>query len=265
MIAIDTSKLASDSRLPTIPGALASDVLLTKHPSFAIIILPTDNKQGALFSSPPSDCNLNSCRQSASFRMGPTTSCCPLALAANIRRRRFVMEEWRDISGFPGYQVSSAGSVRSRWKLIFTPRKGNISVIGDEWHSLKPGGKYYSYVSLRKEGKSHWFAVHRLVLQTFVGVCPPGHQACHRDGRRENNQLANLYWGTIRENADDVIRHGIQRGVNNPAAKLIPDDIREIRSLYSKGISSKELGHKFGITPSNVCHIVRRDRWSHIE
>jgi hypothetical protein len=56
--------------------------------------------------------------------------------------------------------------------------------------------------------------VHRLVLETWRGPCPPGREARHLDGDASNNRLTNLRWGTHAENTWDVIRHGHHPGLN---------------------------------------------------
>ena len=43
-------------------------------------------------------------------------------------------------------------------------------------------------------------AVHTLVLETFVGPRPDGHDADHIDGDRLNNRLENLRWLPAEEN-----------------------------------------------------------------
>lgn len=50
--------------------------------------------------------------------------------------------------------------------------------------------------------------VHVLVLETFAGLRPRDHVACHRNGDHRDNRLANLYWGTAEDNARDRVQHG---------------------------------------------------------
>lgn len=55
-------------------------------------------------------------------------------------------------------------------------------------------------------------AVHVLVLEEFVGLCPPGMESCHGDGDTQNNWLTNLRWDTPTNNNADKIKHGRHRG-----------------------------------------------------
>lgn len=50
--------------------------------------------------------------------------------------------------------------------------------------------------------------VHRLVLEAFVGPCPPGMEACHWNGIPGDNRLHNLRWDTPSANNADILRLG---------------------------------------------------------
>jgi len=82
------------------------------------------------------------------------------------------------------------------------------------------GGKYnkqlkihvnnqgYKMVNLRRGVRYHLVAIHRLLLETFVGPCPEGMEAMHLDGNSLNNDLENLEWGPHFVNIQDSIRQG---------------------------------------------------------
>ncbi len=50
-----------------------------------------------------------------------------------------------------------------------------------------------------------------LAVNSYVGDCPEGKEACHYDGNSLNNILPNLRWGDGWENARDKMRHGRER------------------------------------------------------
>jgi hypothetical protein len=105
-------------------------------------------------------------------------------------------EEWRPVAGFPGYQVSDYGRV-------FSSHSGM---------TLKPQRtKAALQVFLRHNGMTFQRRVHRLVLEAFVGECPPGMECRHLDGDWTNNVLGNLAWGTPKENMSDAFRHYAER------------------------------------------------------
>lgn len=107
-------------------------------------------------------------------------------------------EHWLPVPGYEGlYEVSDLGRVHS------TPRprtRGGILSNGTNGH-------YYPHVSLWSDGRRLSRDVHALVLEAFIGPCPPGCEVRHLDGDKANCALANLAYGTRGENNLDRIRH----------------------------------------------------------
>lgn len=121
------------------------------------------------------------------------------------RVRPIDVEEWRPVPGFPGYEVSSRGRVRSVSRIIAVVGQSPRVRQGQNL-ICRPGKVGYPTVVL---GRGNRRLVHRLVLEAFVGPCPPGMEACHNDGTRTNNHVDNLRWGTRQENVlDRYHRHG---------------------------------------------------------
>lgn len=116
-------------------------------------------------------------------------------------------ERWLPIMGYEGhYEVSDHGRVRSLPRKVLR-RDGVAQPI--RGRVLKPGGgKRHQHVNLALNGvhDSQW--VHRLVLQAFVGPCPPAGVCCHWDDDPTNNLLSNLRWGTRTDNTLDSVRNG---------------------------------------------------------
>lgn len=118
------------------------------------------------------------------------------------------MEEWKDIKGFDGYQVSSFGRVRTHNKITHTAKHGDR-----HWKDriLKFKKEYYSSknkkqgmgnrVDLWKDGKPYTFLVHRLVATTFLeDLIDTDMTVNHKDGNRYNNNVNNLEWLSRAEN-----------------------------------------------------------------
>lgn len=117
-------------------------------------------------------------------------------------------EVWRIAPGHDDrYDVSNLGRVRSWIKM------GPGSPRSSEPRILKPGVTRGGYLiaQLRTRGKNHAVRLNRLVLLAFKGEPFEGAQACHRNGDRRDNRLANLYWGTPEENYADRSRHARER------------------------------------------------------
>lgn len=102
-------------------------------------------------------------------------------------------EEWRPVDGYPGYEVSSLGRVRS-WRT-------HRGVPGPR--ILKPGRGSKGYLVVRLAGAAQ--KVHRLVAEAFLGPMPDGLQTRHLDSNNQNNAAANLAYGTQLENMADRV------------------------------------------------------------
>lgn len=107
-------------------------------------------------------------------------------------------EQWRVIEAWPNYEVSDLGQVRSM------PRERTAGGV------LRPQANKagYWHVALCADGVVKRVRIHKLVLEAFVGPCPEGQEARHLDDNRDDNRLANLVWGTRRENRADLRRTG---------------------------------------------------------
>lgn len=104
-------------------------------------------------------------------------------------------EEWRDVPGYEGlYKVSDLGRLKGHRGQVL---KGSAA------------GDGYRKITLCKPGQPNKGAyVHRLVLLAFVGPCPDGMEACHRNAVKNDNRLVNLRWDTASENNKDIVRLG---------------------------------------------------------
>ena len=102
-------------------------------------------------------------------------------------------EQWKPIPGFPDYEVSNTGWVRS-YKRLNGP------------HVLKSGTHTSGYrtVLLRRNSKTHSFPIGRLVLLAFRGPCPEDQEMCHNDSDPTNDHLDNLRWDTHAANMQDA-------------------------------------------------------------
>lgn len=118
-------------------------------------------------------------------------------------------EVWKPVPGYEGeYAVSDHGRVRSLDRVVI---RSNGAPTHVRERVLRPGLHKLSgkrVVALCRDGAMRTEFVHRLVLSAFVGPCPAGHEACHRDDDGLNNSLSNLYWGTRSENMHDRVRNG---------------------------------------------------------
>jgi hypothetical protein len=161
-------------------------------------------------------------------------------------------ETWKPIEGFPGFDVSDLGRVRSWWSLGCKARITNTARV----RKPVPDKEGYLTVNLRnpKTRKYTCLKIHRLVLESFVGPCPDGMECRHLDGDPGNCALTNLRWGTKLENAADRYEHGgVLYGERNHRCKLTDD---QAKSILIDPRSHAELALVYGVS----YEIIRRTR-----
>jgi hypothetical protein len=174
------------------------------------------------------------------------------------------MVEYREIPGFPGYRVGADGIVQTCLKRVW--------VHTDDWKPLAPsvsrvkGRKTKLVVQLSCNGKRASLAVHRVVLEAFVGPCPEGMEACHfPDPDPVNNRIENLRWDTQRANTEDKMRLGRQtKGSEVHGAKLKDSDVIEMRRLAAEGVSRTEIMGRFGVSRNTVRRAIVGENWKHV-
>lgn len=167
-------------------------------------------------------------------------------------------EEWCAVPGFPGYEVSSCGRVTStqnqRMDLPYIPR-------ALQFLSGRTGYQYVCLYRIAGE-KGQRCAVHRLVLETFVGPCPTGTQTCHNDGDPGNNHLANLRWDSPKNNHADRRQHGtVRSGEAVLTHKLTTGDVVAIREQFAAGELGSVLAARFGVYRRTIGGITSGHTW----
>lgn len=151
-------------------------------------------------------------------------------------------EIFKPIPGFPDYEVSNMGAVRSlkrrAARILKTP----------------PDNKGYQQVVLCHNGHSVHTRVHVLVMLAFVGPRPDGLEICHNDGIPGNNQLLNLRYDTHSANMQDCIAQGKIASLDLGQAKRIRDD-------RFNGMTLDALAGKYKTTVSIIRGVVQRGRY----
>lgn len=172
-------------------------------------------------------------------------------------------EQWRPIPGYPRYEASSMGRVRS------------AAYVDGKGHWRKPKN-----ISLKRSDRGHWTVcltkeagarqqrvpLGRIVLEAF-GLCPlPGEIVLHGPKGRDCNELSNLSFGThFQNNGEDRRRDGTDlAGCSHPRTHLSEDNVRSIRELRGR-MTQEEIGKRFGIDQTTVSSIQRRKSFKEIE
>lgn len=178
-------------------------------------------------------------------------------------------EKWKAVVGWVGfYEVSDRGRVRSVRREVPHGELGSIVLRG---RIMRQGtnGRGYRQVWLCREAQYAPKLVHRLVLEAFVGPCPEGMEACHNNGKREDNRRANLRWGTRSSNQADKRLHGThQDGERSHRAKLTTRQVIAARKRYVPGDpidGCSAMAREFGVSDTTISRAIRGVRWARLE
>lgn len=170
-------------------------------------------------------------------------------------------EKWKDIIGYEGlYRVSDKGRIRR-----IGPNSGaTVNMLLK--HAIDNKG--YPRVMLYKNRHRKNALIHRLILEAFVGLCPPKMESCHNDGNPMNTQLTNLRWDTHRSNLADKKMHDTQpdqSGSKNNNAVLTEKNVRCIKQMLASDLYlQKTIAKKFGVAKTTISDISTGKKWRHI-
>jgi DNA-binding transcriptional regulator YiaG len=172
---------------------------------------------------------------------------------------KFIMEEWRDIVGFPGYKVSSEGEILSSKTGLSRILKKRVNSRGYFYVNLMVGGSKY-----KSKG------IHILVATAFHDK--PFWATCtnRKDGNKLNNNSNNLEWtdnkGNMKHAVDTgLMTHEHRRGSNCNFSKLTENKVSEIIALRNETkLSYTKIANRFGVSRSNIIQIMQGKLWKHI-
>ena len=145
------------------------------------------------------------------------------------------MEQWSPIAGFPNYEISTLGRVKSLSRDYKYGKHNDIILKTNDRRG-------YRGVTLFKNGKRYYFAVHRLVAAAFLEN--PNNLPCvnHKDEDRTNNRVDNLEWCTHLYNSRyGTSREKISRGVSRSVLQYSKDG-RLIKIFPSLTVAAIETG-----------------------
>jgi hypothetical protein len=108
-------------------------------------------------------------------------------------------------------------------------------------------------VSLCKDGVLTQHQVHRLVLLAFVGEPPKGFVCDHIDCDIRNNNLTNLRWLSLADNAR-----------RRTSTKLSKELVINIKNASKQGRLPKEIAEAFEVPVQQVYQIANGRRWKDV-
>lgn len=125
--------------------------------------------------------------------------------------------EWREVVGFPDYEVSNMGDVRSRTREVDRPGPQGNMIVNSAIRSAHVTPKGYARLQLRRDGKPTNRFVHTLVAEAFLPNPEEKPEVNHKNGVKTDNRLSNLEWVTASENQV----HAYETGLKEAAVKWV--------------------------------------------
>jgi hypothetical protein len=167
---------------------------------------------------------------------------------------------FKEIPMFLSYQIGSNG-----W--LWNCSRNKYRTRTDRWLRTIGGIQGgYLRVTLWNGPNSRRVFVHDLALEVFVSPRPDGKECRHFNGKRADNRLSNLWWGTPAENSADQLSHGTRcRGSKSGNAKLSEDDVADIHRRVAEGQRFREIAKHFSVHESRISRIVRQKEWVHVD
>ena len=175
-----------------------------------------------------------------------------------------VQEIWKVIPGFPHYEVSNIGRVRSLARRAPCYPNGVATTRPIRERILKQHPDQRGYFRTKVNLKS--IPVHRLVALAFIGPRLDGMTVDHVNGNKIDNRPENLEYVTREENSRRGHQNGLMRydhvsGAKHPLSKLTDENVKEI---LTSSLNGEELARKFGCTSTVVSRIRSGRIWKHI-
>ena len=113
---------------------------------------------------------------------------------------------------------------------------------------------------------------HRTSWVIHNGKIPEGLFVCHSCDNPICTNPDHLWIGTHKQNNDDKIAKCRQSnippphkvGSENGSSKLKEDQVKEIKILLKKGLTSRDIGKQYGVSKTTILRIKTGKNWSHI-
>lgn len=128
---------------------------------------------------------------------------------------------------------------------------------------ILPNG-YYQVRTMANNKRMHMYSP-RIVWMYYNGGIPKGHVIDHINGNKSDNRITNLEPVTNKENrvrAKRLFQYWV--GENNSMSKITERDVKEIRSMKSRGAKSKDVANIYNMSTGQINDIAARRAWKHV-
>lgn len=170
-----------------------------------------------------------------------------------VRCGSLMNEEWRELTDYPGYEVSSLGRVRRKDKT-YRLSNGKTRLLKGKIISQQKDREGYVRATLRKGNERKQVMVQRLVASAFLGD-GNGREINHINFLRCDNRVENLEWTSHSENCRWSSRYGAYK--SQPIIGISKHDGRCIKFF------SLNDAKRHGFSKLHVVQCCKGERASH--
>jgi len=179
-------------------------------------------------------------------------------------------DTWMTIDGFPFYEVSNEGRIRSIQHSITRKNGAPFTVRAKELRG-SDNGKGYLRVYLYRDGIKKREYIHRLVAGAFIDNPNNAPFINHKDNNPMNNSAENLEWCTHEENMAWMRKQGRDKRTEKWLKSLHESQERFLKPVTAisiltgeaKSFISVNATKSYGFCPSCVSQCCRGIRDSH--
>lgn len=160
------------------------------------------------------------------------------------------------------------------WELSPKLKIERLNLKIDKSHHPQDCWIWKGFITPTGYGRYKWmqhnWLAHRLVWHLYVEeLLDSSIKLCHTCDNRLCVNPVHLWKGTQQENISDCVtkgrnNHGLKYGTDNINARLNPDKVKQIRSLFDNGLSVSELGRRFNIARKAIYCVIKHETWKHV-
>ena len=173
-----------------------------------------------------------------------------------------IEEVWKDIDGYPNYQVSNLGNVKSKER--YTKQRNGINLRKEKLLSPQKDHKGYLYVRLYNEIGWKYFKVHILVAKTFIPNLLNEPTVDHIDRNKLNNKVDNLRWANYIIQANNKNKENIIKNMKILGKKSYKNRAKKVKQYDKNGNfikeweSSRQTSIELGIIETSISNCINK-------
>lgn len=189
--------------------------------------------------------------------------------AGHFHFMEYIEEVWKPITGYPNYEISNCGRVRSLERKIrylhSVTREEHFRLYESKLLKQQLTKFGYYFVQPYNDNGSKNKTIHRLVAIEFVENPHNFNVVNHIDGNKKNNRFDNLEWCTDAYNHEHAQREGLlAKGSRVASAKLNERCVIAIKKLLLEGWTHDKVSALFEVSRTTITLIENGATWKHI-